>query len=524
MGMSSKVPPVVRAFMTHEMRDDDIAALATGRNDEFLRILDAIQRSRRASPGTMQHVVLYGSRGFGKSFMTRRVQIATAAMVDEHGPVQYILLPEEQHNLQRNPEAFLDLIAEHLKESRGAGEDIDAAFRATMFQWPKPGEEDRRWREAAARLESEIGVALDGKRGLVIVVVENFDTLLATLFKKGEDEQRLRLWLDRPDNRVMLFATATGTVDIHYDRPLFQAFESVRLSPWSPDECVEYFNRLRRLEARADLTADETAKARAIAEFIGGTPRLAQLLAEVIDTQEALTVADTMSALADRLAEYYRRRIEDLPPLSRGLLDAMIRGGEPASQTALAERVGADGQNIIARTMADLERADIIRGQRAPKGKEKLYRVTDRVFAHYYRLRQGSQLARQTPLATILDFLKSFYSRDEQLVQAFKHLEAGRSAEAGIFRRIAREGWALLETEYVKGFGKRLTFYLDGLSAAERAPILDIAAHLEEEPEQCYTECGSISFSDEIKQAIIVAMKSQALEVMGISEKSLSNQ
>jgi len=515
--MSHTPLPIVRTFMTHEMGDAEIAALATGREEEFERVIDAIQRSRRSAPGTLQHVVLYGSRGFGKSFMTRRVQIASAEMGGKDGSVQFVLLAEEQHNLQRNPHAFLDLIAEHLKQARGDTTDSDAAFKATMFQWPKPGDEGRRWDEAAARLDIEVDAALGDGRGLVIAVVENFDTLLATLFKEGEDEQRLRRWLDRADNRIMLFATATGTVDIPYDRPLFQAFESIWLQPWTPDDCVEYFNRLRRLEGRGELTPAETAKARAIAEFIGGTPRLAQLLAEVIDTQEALTVADTMSALADRLAEYYRRRIDDLPQLARGLLDALIRGGEPASQTSLAERVGAGGQNIIARTMADLERADIIRGWRAPDSREKLYSVTDRVFVHYYRLRQGSLVARLTPLATILDFLKSFYSRDEQLAQALRHLEAGRPAEAGLFSRLAAEGVARSANEYLDRFNRRLELYVDGLSETERQPILDMAKRLEETPEESYSQCEKENRPNFTVSALCAVIKAQALQRMELT-------
>lgn len=515
--MSINAAPIVRAFMTHEMRDADIAALATGRAEEFERILDAIQRSRRAAPGTLQHVVLYGSRGFGKSFMTRRVQIATAGMAGKTGPVHYVLLAEEQHNLQRNPHAFLDLISAYLKQSRGHMGDADTAFRDTMFQWPKPGEEGRRWDAAAARLEAEIDATLDCGKGLIIAVVENFDSLLATLFKDEEDEQRLRQWLDRTGNRLMLFATATGTVDIHYDRPLFQAFESVRLSPWSSDDSIEYFNRLRRLENRPSLSAGEEAKARAIAEFIGGTPRLAQLLSEVIDTQEALTVADTMSALADRLAEYYRRRIDDLPQLAKGLLDALIRGGEPASQTALAERVGAGGQNIIARTMADLERADIIRGRRAPDSREKLYSVTDRVFVHYYRLRQGSVVARETPLATILDFLRSFYSREEQLDQALKHLEAGRPAEAGLFSRLATEGVTRPQNEYLSGFATRLELYAEGLSRGEISPIIHLEGLLKKEPEESYHQCGESGSETPKLTSLFGAVRAQALERMNLT-------
>ncbi len=507
-------PLIVRTFMTHDMRDEDIEALSTGREDEFARIMSAVARSRGASPGALQHVVVYGSRGFGKSFMTRRVQIAVGGMDGDLGPVVYVLLPEEQHNLQRSPHALLDTIALRLND---IASNADEAFEAALFQWPKPGEEAKRWDQAAIRLERAVDNALPCGKGLVIAVVENFDVLLDTLFKNEEDEQRLRLWLDRRKNRVMLFATATGTVDLDYERPLFKALEPVRLSPWTPADCIAYFNRHREREGRPPLDGEQEAKARAIADFIGGTPRLAQLLAEVLDTQDALTVAETMSALADRLAEYYKRRIEDLPPLGRGLLDALIRGGEPASQTELAARVGAGGQSDIARTMSDLQRADIIRGRPAPGGRETLYSVTDRVFVHYYRLRQGSRAARATPLATILDFLKSFYSRDEQRAQGLRHLEAGRPAEAGLFSALAMEGEQRVENVYSTRFAYRLERYLDAAPDALSADAATVIGLLENDPAQAHEHCRCAVAKTPAAEAILSAVRAQALYRLGHS-------
>lgn len=498
-------PSILRTFMTHDMSDEDIVAVSTGREEEFRRIMGAIDRSVAAVPGTLQHVVLYGSRGFGKSFMMRRVQIALGK--GEHGgtPVRFLLLPEEQHNLQKSPHAFLDYISVLLSKSDG-----DVMFADAMFQWPKPGEARKRWEESAARLEAALDSALPGGKGLVIVAVENFDILLATLFADEEDEQRLREWLFRQKNRVMLLATATGTVDMDYDGPLFHAFDAVWLTPWTTDDCIAYFNRKRESEGKPPLDPRQEAKARAVAEFIGGTPRLAQLLADVIDTEDALSVAETMDALADRLAEYYRRRIEDLGPLVRGLLDALIRGGEPASQTQLAERVGADGQSQIARAMADLQRADIIRGRPAPDSRETLYAVTDRVFAHYYRRRQGSQVARGTPLATILDFLRSFYSRDEQRAHGLRHLLDGRPAEGALLSRLAMEGAETRKSSFVVRFKARLRTYLS--AAPDSFADADaLAVQLASEPEQVLQGHRSVRDETPVEGAIRAALRAQAL-------------
>lgn len=518
--MNAPAAPLVQTFLTHRMTDEAIRMLATGREKETGRIMDAVRRSFGAAPGALQHVAIYGPRGFGKSFVARLVQIETADLAAARDvPIPFVLLPEEQHNLTRNPHALPAYIAHKVADLR-TGED--RSWAGAMFQWPDPEKEAHQWGEAVDRLERELDLSLPAGRGMVVVVIENFDVLLASVFKEDAAEQRLRKWLDRPRNRVMLIATATGSVDMDYDRPLFQAFQSIRLEPWSQDTCILYFNRRREAEQKPPLDPAAEAKARAVADFIGGNPRLAQLLADVLETQDALSVAATMDALADKLADYYRRRIDDLPALAQGLFDALIRGGEPASQTELAQRVGAGGQSTIARVMQDLQRADIIRGLPALDGRETLYRVTDRVFAHFYRLRQGQQLALQTPLATILDFLRVFYSRDEQRAQAMRHLNAGRPAEARIFADLACEGVPASNrfNGYFWYFGQRLKRVAACCGEAIPVPIDQILRDLQDHPETIADQIRQWAPATPIAKAAAAIIAAQSLARMGLVDQA----
>ena len=524
MSASKLQGAVIQTFLTHRMEDETVRALNTGRTRETEEVMDAVRRNLSFTPGLLQHIVIYAPRGFGKSFMTRVIQLETAALSSPERPIRYVLLPEEQRDVIRNPHALLDNMTSRLADQR-LGED--RTWEKGFFRWPRPEEEAALWDASVSRLEAELDASLKldanlgGEPGLVIAAVENFDTLLATVFKDTQTEQRLRKWLGRDGNRLMLLATGTRTADLDYDRPLFQAFQSVRLQPWTQEECIAYFNSRRKLEKREPLDAHAEPKARAIANFIGGNPRLAQLLGDVLDTEDALSVVVIMNALADKLADYYRRRIDDLPPLAQGLVDALIRGGEPCSATELARRVGAE-QSDIARVMRDLRHADIIRGTPAPDSKETLFRVVDRVFVHYYRLRQLEGLVGQSPLETILDLLRSFYTREEQRGQAARYLELGRPNEAMVFSRLVLEG----ERDggfkrYRSNFGYRLQRYLTaapdviGLSADAIMTMLDSGR-----PSDLHAYCTASPGAAKLAQAIHGALHGQVLCRMALVDEA----
>lgn len=521
--MSAAAPAgaLIQTFNTHLMDDATITALRTARETELRFVMDAIARGRRM-PGLPQHVAIYGPRGFGKSFLARMVEIEVERIPRDAGPpVEFVLLPEEQVNLARNPHGLLEYITNKLAERR-TGER--RSWELSAFKWPRPAQAEALWHNAASGLEHELDLRFGATSGLAVVVVENFDMLLGTVFKEDLAEQRLRNWLNRPHNRVMLLATATGALDLDYDRPLFQAFQPIHLTAWTPDDCIVYFNKRRELEGRPSLDARTEAKARAIADFIGGNPRLAQLLSEVLDTENALTVAQTLNALADKLADYYRRRIDDLAQLAQGLLDALIRGGEPSSATELADRTEAD-QSDIARVMQDLQRADIIRATPAPDSREKLFRVTDRVFVHFYRLRQGDATARTSPLLTILDFLRAFYSREEQKAQAARYLDLGRPAEARVFSRLAMEGTREAGYSGYRGtFNRRLARHL---AAAPERSDLDVDAimtALENEPEEVPGRCAARPCPTTLEVTIGLVIRAQAetrMELLDQAETAL---
>ena len=121
------------------MDDAIVELLNTGREKELKYVLDIIKRNinRKLSP---QHVLIYGSRGIGKSFFLRLLQIN----LKRSGTAGFVLLPEEQLNVHQ-PEDFIRAIR--------SGSPKDEIVSGTgMGSWSSGGQEV--WESEVERLKT----------------------------------------------------------------------------------------------------------------------------------------------------------------------------------------------------------------------------------------------------------------------------------------------------------------------------------------------------------------------------------
>lgn len=421
---------LVETFNTHLMTDEVIAALATGRDREVAQITKAIRQAVADPAASPPALIVYGERGSGKSFLMRLVQMECA----EIPGLACVLLPEEQYNI-RQPQQLLQAVTAQID-----GRD----WSDTIWQFD-PREPEAAWREEVAALGEALDRRFGDGQGLAVVMVENFDLLVDKLFgatpgskaatARRQAEERLRKLMNARNTRFMLIASATGTVDMDYDQPLFHAFTAVDLDHWDADTAIAYYQKRRQLENLPPLGAAETARARAVTEFIGGNPRLAQLLGEALSQPEPQGIAGILDELVDHLADYYRNRLDALPPAAAGALDALIRGGEPASQSGLAQRMNAQ-QSQIADAFSFLTRSRLVQATRERGGAATLYHVRDRLFVHFYRRRYGQV----SSLVAVAELLERFFTPEERQDHIRAHLSRGEFAEASAFGRLPLDG------------------------------------------------------------------------------------
>ncbi|MCP9628251.1 hypothetical protein NML43_14240 [Rhodopseudomonas palustris] len=500
---------LLKAFNPHELSAGIVLGVATGREDPLDRIL-SIVRDNLTAP-TPQHVIVSAPRGYGKSFFLRYVQIKLDEIAKaENVPIAMALLPEELPHV-KEPETLLAEIRRTF-----LGEPADTIG----VSWVE--DDGQAWDEQVARLDAAIEDRFDGRPGLLVAAVENFDLLLKKAFAKQVQATRLRQLLTRRGSRLMLIAaSARGAFDRNYDRPLFKAFEEISFEPWSIEQSLAFF-RLQRAAARKPaLTEVQEAKARAVATFIGGTPRLATLIGEALLEDDPLRAADLLEKLVDELTPYYKERIEVLPSRSQALLDALLRGGENCSATDLARRVGAPSQPAIAAALDELKKDLVVTGEKAPDSAEVLLRVTDRVFAHYYRKRILSHGLETCPLESLVDLLAVIYSPEEKKREADRFAAMGLAREAQVFERLwaADQSRSLqrlvesLQNEQASEFDQLIAAWdrvTDKGQYAEGLAILDRALAEEE------------TATDQAKQAKVLRYSAWTLGSLGRHDEAIA--
>ncbi len=403
-------------FNPREMDDDTVLKLSTGRESlcgEFLKLV----KQRLNYPATGGHWLVTGQRGGGKSYFLRLIQ-ATLAQQDDPR-VRFVLLPEEHQNIAAPHELLLEILRMRQVDKGDLGQP--SAWRVA----DRAGE----WKKAKAQLLDSL------TEQLLIVAVENFDELLAQAFTSDEDHSLLRVLLSHEAKILFLVTSVEGSFDENYDARLFKQFEHHELAGWTPKEHRIYLQSRAKLVNKV-ASRRQLARVEAYSRYTGGNPRVAAVLAgAILDEQEVLLAAEDIHATLDKMSDYYRALLQRIPPNSKKILDALIRGGEPCSQSGLAERLCAK-QSDIARAVSWLHDFGYIAVQAVKGGKEKPYIMADRLFAQFYRMRY-LQPGQQTQLAILAEFLADALEQREKFNFAERYWLRGQEPEARMMLALA---------------------------------------------------------------------------------------
>ena len=405
-------------FNPRQMSPATVLKLSTGR-EELLHDFYLLARQRHREPAAGRHWLVTGPRGAGKSFFLCLVQAMWPKVMTESAA--FVLMPEELPNVYAPHEWLREV--ERLLPGKPRSKGHSPAWQTSE-------------KDEAAAWEAALKSLLEVFTGTLLVIgVENFDMLLQQAFDSPVRASRLRSLMEN-EPRIMLLATAVeGEFDEAYEKRLFRQFEHHPMPRWNELDHRHYLTRRAELVGKVP-TQRQLARIDAYSRFTGGSARVAAVLASaILDEQDPVSASADLTATLDRMSDYYRALIDRLPANTRKVFDALIRGGEPASQVELAARIGAR-QNDISRAFRWLVDYGYVINERRTGSKEHSYRVTDRLFVQFYRMRyvdpdQPCQLAILADLlATSIEFRHKWHFAEG-------YLGSAKPAEAEFMAKLA---------------------------------------------------------------------------------------
>jgi tetratricopeptide (TPR) repeat protein len=410
---------IIPKFNPYNMSDELILKLSTGRDRELKFALETIEGNLKGDQAS-QHILLHGPRGSGKSFFLRLIQIH----LKQNKKIECYLFPEEQNNFFQPADLIKGIKQFILKRSQS---DVIAG-------WISGGRQE--WEQQIGELKS----TLKDKSGIHFVIgIESFDMLFGSggAFESRGDQFLLREFLSSTSELTVVATTLYPDLDAQYEKALFHSFAKHELIPWQDKDHQGYLSKKLQIDA-VQISPLSRTQLFALTRFTGGSPRITVIISDVLSQGRLESATRNLESTIDILTPFYQDLLARIPTKSRLLFDALIRGGEPCSQSELAKRVGTT-QNVISRSFKWLLTHQYLTVDIPEGEKQRLYSVRDRLFVHYYRMRHIHSQTGKSILAIMSEFLTSFYNSRELRKHAEKFYGLGQAEKSRDLLHITME-------------------------------------------------------------------------------------
>ncbi len=402
------------------LRREELVKSFCAREREFAALLADLRK------GGKQHHLIVGQRGAGKTTLLLRLGVAIEDDVELGGRALALRFPEEQYNLVRISDLWLnclDALIDAL-EHRGEHElarhldDLVAALDELA-----PQHEAERARRA---LELLLGEAR-AKGRLLVLLVDNLDLVLQRL---AEAQWELRDVLSADNGLVVIGACATYPEElVAYQAAFYEFFHVTELGPLGPDEARTLLLALAEQAHTphvAEVLEHHPGRFEALRVLSGGMPRTLALLHGLLAQETSSTAEDDLELLLDQVTPYYKARFEELPSQSQVVFDAVALAWRPVTAAECAVRARME-INPASAQLARLVKQGVLEKSHGAEHSRLTFLVRERFFNLWYLMRASRRLRRR--LLWLTAFLETFYGQAEVERRA-RELLAAQGTEA----------------------------------------------------------------------------------------------
>jgi tetratricopeptide (TPR) repeat protein len=366
--------------------DDELIRSFVVRQGYLSLILESL-RENAASKGSIQHLLIIGPRGIGKTMLVRRL----AAEVSRDGELKAAWFPivygEESYQVTSAGEFWLEAL-NHLANTMPA-----QSIGATLDEL-REERNDARLRERALAQLCDFADR-EGKR--LLLVIENLDMLCEQISTDAQWELRHTLQNKR---RIMLLGTAPSRFQAitARDQAWFEFFSVQELKPLDRAETQTLWQAIANQELKG-------GQARAIRILTGGNPRLLAVLAGFAAKRSFRDLMEQLVQLIDEHTAYFKSHLDGLSISERKVFVTLLEQWNPvgSADVARAARMNVNEVSSLLNRLVGRGAVEIVES----RPRRNLYQASERLYNIYYLMRRRGQPADRVRAA--VSFMITFY-------------------------------------------------------------------------------------------------------------------
>ena len=358
---------------------------------------------------SIQHIILLGARGIGKTHMLRIIENKVSDLHDLQSKWVTVNVPEEQYGVFGLIDFFEYLLKIIFHSSQLEKVDKNT-YRKELLEI-----EQNKNKESLDKIVSIFKDISQKENKQFLLLIDNIDKILAEKITEEKEIEYLRSIL-MTENFLMIIGTSTSIFEeiALYDKAFFRFFKIIHLQNLNDKEVETLLIKRAKFDGIADkIKLDENKnKIKAITDLTGGYPRLVLMLYEILEDKPLLDVLKTFNKLLDNLTPYYKHRMDDLAPQQQKIIDTIMLSDGQASPTDVAKKTGWKPTTITSQ-FKRLKDLNILRIKESGEAKKRkaVYEISDRLFVIWYQMRYLGVIRRR--IEYIVTFLKIWYDIEE---------------------------------------------------------------------------------------------------------------
>ena len=357
-------------YHTDNATDEEIVSNFTIGVKEFGTIMKTIKEQGKKS---LQHFLIIGKRGMGKSTLIRRLDIelkkecyANKIITIRLGGEGYRLsklykLWEQIIDILSLQEPALKILQSELEDSKAYEENIVTIIADFLLKQNKT----------------------------ILLLIDNFDTLVKNISTK--EQHQLRETLIQYPIQIIGNTLFYGEQFFSYNQPFYDFFKVVKLKNLTKEESINFIESILEKEKKEGRFISEHKKLSTISTLrilSGGVPRTIIFLMSVLYDDSVESTMQHLKKLNELVTPLYQDRMNLLSPQQREIIWAMAMQWDKTGVREIAKRIRMESKNVSAQLKV-LEENGYVAKADTP-GRNNYYMIDERYFNIWLLMSEGT--------------------------------------------------------------------------------------------------------------------------------------